>query len=285
MEIKYFGQYLIEKGIVAPQDLLKAMELQGKTNLSLGDIAAQAGLITQEQLEKIHQHQITHNMTFMKAARELGFISPEELETIVSRQMSNNMLLGDCLVKLKILSQEQIETHFKFFRTEQSILEFKILNAIAAHSNAVLIETIIQSTVNLFRYLLDVQPRIGGFYSNGGASQGPASDYQWVAQQNLNGDYICNVELFLSKDIVLKISSSLLKRSISEISELSLDSSKEFLNIIVGYVCSALSLKNIKCDPTVPQLIEVDQYKLGEKQIRVPFLLPQGQVEVRVKYP
>lgn len=283
MEIKYFGQYLIEKGIVSPGDLLKAMDLQGKTNLSLGDITVQAGLISPEQLEKIQQYQILHNMTFMKAARELACISPQELETIVSRQMSNNMLLGDCLVKLKILSQEQIETHFKFFRTEQSILEFKILNAIAAHSNAVLIETIIQSTVNLFRYLLDVQPRIGGFYSNGSASQ-VCSDYQWVALQNLSGDYMCNVELFLSKDIVLKISSSLLKRQVAEISELSLDSSKEFLNIIVGYVCSALSLKNIKCDPTVPEIQEIEQYSPSEKQIRVPFLLPQGQVEVRVKY-
>lgn len=284
MEIKYFGQYLIEKGIVSPEDLLKAMSLQGQTNLSLGDISVQAGLINPEQLEKIQQYQILHNVTFMKAARELGCISAQELETIISRQMSNNMLLGDCLVKLKILSQEQIETHFKFFRTEQSILEFKILNAIAAHSNAVLIETIIQSTVNLFRYLLDVQPRIGGFYSNGNTPPSALSEYHWVALQNLSGDYICNVELFLSKEMLLKISSSLLKRPVTEISELSLDSSKEFLNIIVGYVCSALSLKNIKCDPTVPEIKEIEQYAPSENQIRVPFLLPQGQVEVRVKY-
>ncbi len=283
MEIKYFGQYLIEKGIVAPEDLLKAMELQGHTNLSLGEISVQAGIISQSQLEKIQQYQILHNMTFMKAARALDCISAEELETIISRQMSNNMLLGDCLVKLKILSQEQIENHFKIFRTEQSILEFKILNAIAAHTNAILVETIIQSTVNLFRYLLDVQPRIGGFYSNG-SSLSTSSEYHWVALQNLSGDYMCNVELFLSREIILKISSSLLKRPITEISELSLDSSKEFLNIIVGYVCSALSLKNIKCDPTVPEIKEVEQYISSEKQIRVPFLLPQGQVEVRVKY-
>ena len=282
MEIKYFGQYLIEKNIVTPEDLLKAMSLQGTTNLSLGDIAVQTGLITKEQMDKIQQHQISRNMSFMRASRELGFISPTELDTLISRQMSNNLLLGDCLVKLKILTQEQIETQFKFFRTEQSILEFKILNAIAAHSNAILIETVIQSTVNLFRYLLDVQPRIGGFYSNGTP---PSSiDYHWVAFQKLEGDYICNIEIFLTKGIILKISSSLLKRPVNEISELSLDSSKEFLNIIVGYVCSALSLKNIKCEPSVPEMVEIEQYSLGKNQVRVPFLLPQGQVEVRVKY-
>ncbi len=47
MAVKFFGQFLVEQGIVTSEALLNAINLQDKNNLKLGEMAVAMGLITQ----------------------------------------------------------------------------------------------------------------------------------------------------------------------------------------------------------------------------------------------
>ena len=54
MAVKFFGQFLVEQGIVTGEALLNAINLQDKNNLKLGEMAVAMGLITPENIQRAH---------------------------------------------------------------------------------------------------------------------------------------------------------------------------------------------------------------------------------------
>jgi CheY-specific phosphatase CheX len=140
------------------------------------------------------------------------------------------------------------------------------------------INILIQSFVNLFRYLLAMKPRIGGFEQ----VVVPPGGYEYIAVQKIRGDFDMRLFLCFRREMICLISSALLKREMKEIDELTLDSAKEFINIVTGYTCSSLSLENLKVDPGIPEILTADKVEAGGGSLKVPFLLPKGIVEMRL---
>jgi CheY-specific phosphatase CheX len=276
MDIKFFGQYLLEKNIITRAQLLEAISLQNQTNSSLGILAVKLGFLSKEAHEKIQQYQIRNNVTFIEASKQMKLLDHEKLEHLISRQVSNNILLGEALVRKSILSQEQVDEHFRHFRTEQSSLELEILSSISSHRYGDMIGTALQSSVNLFRYVMDMQPRIGAFYSQ----TSTPSPYPWVVFQSLQGDYNFTFHLFLSESLICQIASALVQKKVEEINELSLDAVKEFVNIIVGYICTTLSVKNIKEEPTLPEIEKTEKMVNANEMAKLLLRFPEQSVEI-----
>lgn len=280
MDVKFFGQFLIEKNIVTPDQLIRAMEIQSLCNKSIGELAVQNGWLDDREIEKIRQFQIHHNASFIAACKKLSLMDQEKIDKLFASQLSHNVLIGEALVAEKILSQEALDNAFKDFRREQSAAEFVILNAMTTHPQSELVGIIIQSTINLIRYLMNVQARIGGFVVDQKDNEG----YDWTPYQVLHGDYELVYYLNLKNSFILKIASAFLKRECHEVNELTLDACKEFVNVVVGYICTSMSLKNAHAEPEVVEIMESKNYILHEKeQIRIPMLLPDDEIEIRIQ--
>lgn len=280
MSIKYFSQYLIEKDIISKDQLIKAIDLQGKKNFSFGEFVLKTGFISKKDYEKILRHQLSKNITFFDAAIELKILNYETKEKLLSRQISNNIMLGEALVKENVLTDIEVDKYFKQFRSEQSVLELNILNAISSHEKSEIIDEVIQSTSNIFRYLLEIHPRIGGFFID----DNKPDSFDWVAYQEIIGDIHVVIELYLKEELIPAISTALLRQEVNEINELSLDSVAEFLNTLSGFICSSLSLKNIKCEPTIPEVLLPEEIDSSSKKIRLPFIFPDTDIEIRLKF-
>ena len=54
MYSQYFGNYLLNKGLISPEQLTDALEYQRSVRLKLGVIAVNAGYMTPSQVEEIH---------------------------------------------------------------------------------------------------------------------------------------------------------------------------------------------------------------------------------------
>ncbi|MBN2143958.1 MAG: chemotaxis protein CheX [Candidatus Aureabacteria bacterium] len=279
MDIKFFGQYLLEKNIITKVQLLEAITLQTNTNISLPILAVKLGYIDKSAHDKIQQYQIRNNLSFIEAAKQLQLISSEKLEHLIARQVSNNILLGEALVRKNILSQEQVDEHFRRFRTEQSALELEILSSISSHHYGDIIGASLQSSVNLFRYAMDVQPRIGAFYTHTSSS---SDQYPWVAFQSLQGDYNFTFHLYVTEPLICQIASSLVQRRVDDINELSLDAMKEFVNTIVGYICTTLSIKNIKEEPTLPEIERTEKMIKTNEMVKLVLRFPEEVVEIGI---
>ncbi len=120
MSVKFFGQYLLEKKLITPKDLLKAIDLQEKTNLRFGDLVISLGLMTRAQAEEVHQAQRLKDLQFGEMAVAMGYLTHEQVKHLLHQQRSNHLFIGQALVKIGALSEGQMEEALNAFNTEQS---------------------------------------------------------------------------------------------------------------------------------------------------------------------
>ena len=57
MFTQFFGNYLLNSGLVSPEKLSDALGRLSETKLRLGVLAINAGIMTAEQVDKVHAEQ------------------------------------------------------------------------------------------------------------------------------------------------------------------------------------------------------------------------------------
>ena len=120
MAVKFFGQFLVETGVVSREDLLKAIDLQEASNLKFGEIAALLGILSDEDIEKIHNAQRTDDLRFGDIALKLGLINREQMQEILTRQKNGHIYIGEALVKVGALGREELDQQLKAFQIDQA---------------------------------------------------------------------------------------------------------------------------------------------------------------------
>ena len=58
MSHRYFGQFLLERGLIEPAALLQAVETQGRINQPLGVLAVHYGRLTMAQMRALRREQL-----------------------------------------------------------------------------------------------------------------------------------------------------------------------------------------------------------------------------------
>ncbi|MDX2495422.1 MAG: chemotaxis protein CheX [Desulfuromusa sp.] len=119
MAIKFFGQFLIDKKIITRLDLLRAIELQEKTNLRFGDLVIEMGLMTTEQISLALRAQRYEDLQFGDMAAKMGFLSPDQVKQVLNRQKSEHLYIGEALVKLETITQEKLSFYLSEFKQTQ----------------------------------------------------------------------------------------------------------------------------------------------------------------------
>ncbi len=120
MAVKFFGQFLVEKGVVGREKLLEAIELQDKTNVKFGEMALSMGLITETDVERVHNAQRGEDLRFGDMAVKLGILSPNQMQQVLTRQKNSHLYIGEALVKVGALAEEAILTYLAEFKADQA---------------------------------------------------------------------------------------------------------------------------------------------------------------------
>jgi len=75
MAVKFFGQFLVEQGIVTSEALLDSINLQDKNNLKFGEMAVAMGLITPADVQRAHNVQMSRDMRLGDLLVEMGILT------------------------------------------------------------------------------------------------------------------------------------------------------------------------------------------------------------------
>ena len=119
MAVKFFGQFLIDKKVITKLDLLRAIELQEKTNLRFGDLVVEMGLMTREQIDLTHRSQRHEDLQFGDMAVKMGLLSPEQIQQVLDKQQQKHLYIGGALVKLAIITKENLDLYLSEFKQSQ----------------------------------------------------------------------------------------------------------------------------------------------------------------------
>lgn len=249
MGVKFFGAFLVERGIISREQLVEALEEQKRVNLKLGEHAVRLGYLTPAQIEEIRKLQKREELKFGEAAIRLGLLTPEQVERIITIQKSSHKLLGDILVEKGFITREILERELKLFESEQRVYMTETVFLPEGVKDRDLINVVVDLGKKFLLRTVDVNTKFG--------------DFSFEEFQRRN-DYDTQVEL--SGDVRMKVVFSppakladmLIKEyGLSDHPELKKDAVREFMNIIMGNTAAKMERlgKRIKLSvPTEPDI-------------------------------
>lgn len=129
MIAKFLGQFLLEKGVITKEDLLKALEHQRENHQRFGSYALRMGYLKVEQLNELYRLQMQKSEKIGELAIQKGYLSHQQVEEILKRQRNDHLMLGEILVKLKMIDREKLylylDEYHKLTQSEDSHLSIE----------------------------------------------------------------------------------------------------------------------------------------------------------------
>jgi CheY-specific phosphatase CheX len=283
MSIKFFGQYLIEKGAISRKQLLEAVEYQKNVNIKLGTLAIDRGLMDHEQVQTVIELQKKENKFFGELAIEKGFLTREHLDDLLNQQKSDRVYLGEALVEKGFLTLQELEANLKDYKKFQEKDHEVITEALKNIAGIKSLDMVISVTLNLFRRIVDISGKIGGCQRAHINQRYFAVAIRQKIRGDLNGFYI----LSFSQEVFFQIAMKMLKTHVDEADDITIDAVKEFVNIIIGHICTTLSTQGLNVEADPPEFFDLEKSgkDAAEKGLPgsltvVPLVMPDETIEL-----
>lgn len=118
----FFGQYLVESGVIDYLQLDLGLSLMTQRNKRLGDLAVAEGLLRTSEADSLQLQQRNVDKYFGELAVEEGFFPVSDVQRLLDLQRENHLRIGEALVSLGVVSQEEVEQALASFTAEQAAL-------------------------------------------------------------------------------------------------------------------------------------------------------------------
>lgn len=125
---RFFGQYLLSKGLLTAPQLMAAVEYQEQHNTRLGDHAVARGMLTPFEVERIRALQAHENLFFGEAAIRLGALSTAQVRDLLATQKDAHVRLGDALADLGYLDRPTSDRALVEFLAEEDRIEPEVVS-------------------------------------------------------------------------------------------------------------------------------------------------------------
>jgi hypothetical protein len=260
---KFFGNYLLNKGILSKEALQKSLKKQQNARVKMGMLAMKQGLITGSQVEEISLLQRKTDKKFGEIAVDKGYMSGAQVEALLKVQSEeSNLLLGQAVVDLGYITYEQLEKELKLFEQECGLNKVQLaalqngdidsivrqlLDFTDVYRPDIYQDYVVLFLKNMVRFL-DQQPWLGMESLHEEAEMVMVSQY--LAQ-----DKPLFTAMFMSGECLNEVASSFAKIDIKGDRELAEASVAEFLNLHNGIFSVNMSNKGEKFDTKPPEVI------------------------------
>jgi CheY-specific phosphatase CheX len=253
MGVKFFGQYLIERGEVEAEQVRAALNLMDAENRSIGELAVEGRLITKADADKVNAEQRHRDMPFGELAAEMGLLNEEQIDNLVQLQWRTRLRIGQALVRLKHLGKVRLEELLISYEEEQAPHRIENLALPEGLECNALAPFVLDLFTNLMMRVARIATRVG---SGEPIAEPPDFPVQIaVSVTGESGLLICLVgDEEFSRQVAAK-ASGLDPDSLD--AEMLLDGVGEFLNVLGGNAMALAEQNGISMELEPPQT-EVD---------------------------
>lgn len=285
---QYFGNFLLNKGLISPEQLSKALELQKTTHLKLGVLSVNAGFMTPSQIEVVHQKQMQVDKRFGEIAVELGYLTDEQLEEILSSQKHSHLLLGQVLIDEKYMSLEEFTNALNQYKQDFSLSDEQF-EAIKKGDIDTLVDSVLElgsseNTETIKDYLSLMAKNMIRFVEDQirmePVKNCDTCSADWLVYQNITGETPFFTAILANEAVFIDIAAKYAQEEITEVDELAEASVGEFLNLHNGIFTVNMSNRDIELE-MLPQQVRQKGVLTGlEKANVVKITLPTGEFHV-----
>lgn len=278
MAVKFFGQFLIEKGVVSRRALLTAIELQDQRNLKLGEMAVKMGFITEADIVSSHNAQYSKDIRLGDLLVEMGMLTSQQLAEVIENQKKNHLYIGEALVLVEALTEDEMQLQLAEFKADQAQYVSDRIELPAGISNAAVWEMTADLTFKMITRILGMNFRceksriISSIVGN-----------HLMATMDFEGDVEAKYMLSVSAGVEKEIAKAILREVNvdSEPVEVLEDTVMEFVNVICGNVAAKASQMGVMMEIKPPLTIHppAEGLPVPEGQIGLCFPIHVGEGE------
>lgn len=126
MYTQFFGNFLINKGIITTEQLMEALKIQASTHQKLGTLAIHAGYMSANEVEDVYIMQTHYDKRFGELAVKLGYLTQKQVNELLELQLPDYMKLGQVLVEKGWISNVDLENLVAEYRSSYEICDLNL---------------------------------------------------------------------------------------------------------------------------------------------------------------
>jgi hypothetical protein len=204
-------------------------------------------------------------------------------------QKEARVLLGDALVKQKCLTWEEVAAAYKQYQKVQKVAEAQVQLVLRRLRNPLLVNAAIQMSSRMLLRMAGQVTKLAAV-----DEETRLSPREYLFWQEVEGDLPFTYYFSTSTPELMELSDAILKavgetEFPEEVDLLVLDVGKEFVNIVVGHVCTRLSHEGLSTMPLPPDNAEGTDYEPpmepGMTRVNFRLVLPMGEVAFMLHCP
>lgn len=120
---QFFGNYLLNEGIINIEQLMNAFVKIKGIKVKLGTIAINKGLLSAEQVQNLHNLQKIHDKKIGDLAVEFNYLSKDQLDELLSAQKPTYLELCQALLDENYINEKQFESIIVQYNDKFAYLE------------------------------------------------------------------------------------------------------------------------------------------------------------------
>ena len=252
----YFGNYLVEKGLINQTQFEEIMLKQQQTRVKLGLIAVSEKLLTTKQAEEINQMQRLMDRRFGDIAIEKGYLLEEEVTHLLNMQGNPYLQFVQVVTENNIFKNDELDQHIESFKKENQFTDSDIdalksgdIDRIISIFN-VIDSSLISNLISL--YLRNIVRFISSNIIIKRITKVSEYTYGALASQQMIGDHEFFIGFASQGNELTAIANPFAKENYTEVDDDAFDAVCEFINCSNGLYASTLSHENIQIDMTPP---------------------------------
>lgn len=248
MSSMFFGQYLLETGVIRREALLDAFARQRRSNRSLTRLAAEEGLISEDRASQIDFLFRTSEKTLEALCMSEGRLTREQVDRLLAVQRSDWLRIGSALVEGGHLTRDEVERHLTTFQAREEAERQNLEQEFAHLPDTELVRACSELT------LRHVARATGAPVKLRDVDHGEfelADSWYRFAQQIVGDRRFC-IAVDLPPELVAVVASGMLGMPLDGASEAAQDAGCEFINLIGGNACTRLEMLGLKLRPEPP---------------------------------
>ncbi len=183
MSQMFFGQYLLDEGVIGRDALGEAIDHAGRINARVGALAVERGFMSEAQIEQVQLEQRQTDLRFADLAVELGLLTREQAIELLNEQKRRHKPIGEALVELGHLAREELDDWLDRFHLTQLDLDAAHLELPIELCEEDLAVYLVEYFPRLFRRITQVPLKLQAGRPFNGRSNLP-----WRAQVEVVGD-------------------------------------------------------------------------------------------------
>ncbi len=285
----FFGNYLLNKGLVSKENLSKVLQVQKEVRLKLGVLAINAGYMNASQVQEVNDLQVRQDRRFGDLAVDRKYITSEQLNDLLKQQKSEHLLLAQALIDENLMTLSEFEKELTSYKIAHSMTDEEfdalkdgnveiVLNAFldfnGTENASIYRDYIALLFKNIIRFI-DTDVRIEK------AEAIESAQYPHIFTQAVSGEIQLSTAFAGSDEVFIAFASKFAEESFTEMDDYAKDAMGEFLNIHNGLFTVNMSISGVELDLTV-QTYEKDQKIHKANLFKIPFFLNYGSFDVLI---